>query len=110
MIELKNKDCKVGIDAGELVSYVCDNHEFIHQKGSPGWGSSDKEMFPIIGPLDKANLRIHTPTGKAVQDQHVLLMHIPYELITKYFLKEKDPRVWKYLLKNDDFGLNNLIT
>jgi hypothetical protein len=32
----------------------------------------------------------------------------PYELITKYFLKEKDPRVWKYLLKDDDFGLKNI--
>ncbi|RIV72085.1 aldose 1-epimerase [Flagellimonas aequoris] len=93
MVKLKNKDCTVGIDAGELVSFVCDGHEFIHQKGSPGWGSSDTEMFPVIGPLDKANFRIQTPKGEAIQDQHGLLRQIPYELIlqtesTAVFVKE----------------------
>ncbi len=93
MIELKNKDCKVGMDAGELVSFVYDGHEFIHQKGSSGWGSSDTEMFPIIGPVDKANFRVQTPKGEAIQDQHGLLRQIPYELIlqtesTGVFAKE----------------------
>ena len=83
MIELKNKDCTVGIDAGELVGFVCGGHEFIHQKGSPGWGSSDTEMFPIIGPLDMANFRVQTPKGEAVQDQHGLLRQIPYALVSQ---------------------------
>ncbi|RIV46868.1 aldose 1-epimerase [Flagellimonas pelagia] len=93
MVQLKNKDCTVSIDAGELVSFVCGGHEFIHQKRSPGWGSSDTEMFPVIGPLDKANFRIQTPKGEAIQDQHGLLRQIPYELIlqtesTAVFAKE----------------------
>jgi len=83
MVQLKNKECTVGIDAGELVSFVCHGHEYIHQKGSPGWGSSDTEMFPIIGPLDKANFRVNTPKGGAIQDQHGLLRQIPYELISQ---------------------------
>lgn len=83
MVKLKNKDSTVGIDAGELVSFVCGGHEFIHQKGSPGWGSSDTEMFPIIGPVDKANFRVQTPKGEAVQDQHGLLRQIPYELVSQ---------------------------
>lgn len=93
MIALNNKNCKVHIDEGELVSFVCGGHEFIHQKGSPGWGSSDTEMFPIIGPVDKANFRIQTPKGEAIQDQHGLLRQIPYELVsqsesTAVFVKE----------------------
>ena len=70
MVTLKNKNSQVGIDAGELVSYVVNGHEFIHQKGSPGWGSADTEMFPIIGPVNEAGFRVQTPKGSAVQDQH----------------------------------------
>lgn len=80
MIQLKNKKCIVGINAGELVSFVVDGHEFIHQKGSPGWGSSDTEMFPIIGPVNEANFRVKTPKGNAVQDQHGLLRQMEYGL------------------------------
>ena len=80
MIQLKNNTHTVGIDAGELVSFVVDGHEFIHQKGSPGWGSSDTEMFPIIGPVNEANFRVKTPKGQAVQDQHGLLRQMAYGL------------------------------
>ncbi|WP_108423720.1 aldose epimerase [Flagellimonas amoyensis] len=80
MVTLNSNHVKVGIDAGELVSFVVDGHEFIHQKGSPGWGSSDTEMFPIIGPVNEANFRVRTPKGEAVQDQHGLLRQMPYGL------------------------------
>src|SRR5690606_38635996 len=83
MIELRSKNSTVGIEQGELVSFISDGHQFIHQKGSPGWGSSDTEMFPIIGPLDQAGFRVKTPKGEAVQDQHGLLRQIPYALVEK---------------------------
>ncbi|GLU43906.1 aldose 1-epimerase [Allomuricauda sp. NBRC 101325] len=83
MFELKNKQASVRIDKGELVGYVLDGLEFIHQKGSPGWGSTDTEMFPIIGPVDQANFRVSTPKGEAIQDQHGLLRQFDYELISQ---------------------------
>ena len=55
---LKNKKTKVVIENGELISFQKDNNEYIHQKGSKGWGSSDIEMFPIIGPLSKNNYTV----------------------------------------------------
>lgn len=80
MIELKSKNATVGIDAGELVSFMVDGHEFIHQKGSPGWRSSDTEMFPIIGPVNEAGFNVQVPRGNAIQDQHGLLRELEYEL------------------------------
>ncbi len=68
----------VNIDAGELVSYQVNGHEFIHQKGSPGWRNSDTEMFPVIGPTNEANYRVTTPKGDAIQDQHGLLREMEY--------------------------------
>lgn len=70
----------VRTEAGELVSFTQDNYEYIHQKGSPGWRSSDTEMFPIIGPTSGANFRVQTPEGMAVQDQHGLLRELAYVL------------------------------
>ncbi|MFT6934715.1 MAG: hypothetical protein ACJAUQ_001105 [Maribacter sp.] len=70
----------VRIDAGELVGYTVSEYEFIHQKGSPGWRSSDTEMFPIIGPTDKANFRVLTPKGEAIQDQHGSLREMQYQI------------------------------
>merc|ERR1711998_102680 len=32
----------------------------------------------------------------------------PYQLITEYFLKHPDPRVWKWLLTNDGYGVQNV--
>lgn len=69
----------VRIEAGELVGYKVSDYEFIHQKGSPGWRSSDTEMFPIIGPTDQANFRVRTPKGEAIQDQHGLLREMQYK-------------------------------
>ncbi|MDB2606676.1 aldose 1-epimerase [Zobellia sp.] len=83
MIELKFENQKVGIDAGELVSYTVDGYEFIHQKGSPGWRSSDTEMFPLIGPTADAKFMVQTPRDIAVQDQHGLLREMAYEEVSK---------------------------
>nr|WP_297785468.1 aldose 1-epimerase [uncultured Allomuricauda sp.] len=80
MVTLTKHSAVVQIDAGELVSYVVNGHEFIHQKGSPGWSSADTEMFPIIGPVNEADFRVKTPKGEAVQDQHGHLRQMDYQL------------------------------
>lgn len=88
---LNNKIVKV--DAGELVSFQVHQHEFIHQKGNPGWRNADTEMFPIIGPTSEANFRVSTPKGDAIQDQHGLLRELQYHLVnasdTKAVFKKK---------------------
>lgn len=80
MVELVLGNQIVKINAGELVGYEVDGHEYIHQKGSPGWRDSDTEMFPIIGPTAEVDFEVVTPKGKAVQDQHGLLRELNYEL------------------------------
>ncbi len=70
----------VGIAEGELVSYQVSGREFMHQKGSPGWGSADTEMFPIIGPVNEAKFMVQVNKGQAIQDQHGLLRQFPYQL------------------------------
>ncbi|MEX0316114.1 MAG: aldose 1-epimerase [Allomuricauda sp.] len=105
MVHLQSKNSKVGIDQGELVSFINGNHEFIHQKGSPGWRSSDTEMFPIIGPVNEAGFKVHVPKGNAVQDQHGLLREMEYELISKTDLAaifKKEYRA-ETLIKNSKF-------
>ena len=93
MVKLVLGNQIVKIDAGELVGYKVDGHEYIHQKGSPGWRNSDTEMFPIIGPTAAIGFEIDTPRGKAVQDQHGLLRELHYELRSQskdsvFFTKE----------------------
>ncbi len=83
MIELRNKDQEVAIEAGELIGYRVAGHEYIHQKGDPGWRNSDTEMFPIIGPTAEAGFRVHVPRGNAILDQHGLLRELDYELINQ---------------------------
>ncbi len=81
MTTLKLDNLSVTIDAGSLVSFKADDHEYIHQVGSPGWGKSDDEMFPVIGPTDQAQFKVQTPSGEAIQDQHGLLRELEYQLI-----------------------------
>lgn len=81
MITLKLAQQTVQLDQGELVSYVVEGYEYMHQKGSPGWRSTDTEMFPIIGPTTTTNFRVWTPKGDAIQDQHGLLRELQYELL-----------------------------
>lgn len=83
MSTLELADQMVAIDKGELVGYVVDGHQYIHQKGSPGWRNSDTEMFPIIGPTSDANFQVQTPRDIAIQDQHGLLRELDYELVSK---------------------------
>lgn len=82
MIKLKNSKSSVTIDEGELVSYLFDGKEYIHQKGNKGWRKSDDEMFPIIGPTEKNDFIVHTKHGDAVQDQHGFLREMSYVLIS----------------------------
>jgi len=81
MVVLQNSNQVVKIDEGELVGYVVDEHEYIHQKGSPGWSSADTEMFPIIGPVNEARFRVSVPKGEAIQDQHGLLRQFGYTCV-----------------------------
>lgn len=71
------------IEAGELVGYQVNGHQFIHQKGSPGWRNADTEMFPIIGPTAEAGFQVQTPRDLAIQDQHGLLREMEYELVSQ---------------------------
>lgn len=80
LVILKNKNCQVIIEKGELVGFQKKNKEYIHQKGSNGWRNSDIEMFPIIGPVSKNNFRVQTKKGEAIQDQHGLLRELEYVL------------------------------
>ncbi len=83
MVHLQHKKQSVKIDAGELLSYMVDGDEYIHQKGSPGWRNSDTEMFPVIGPTAEAGFQVQTPRDIAIQDQHGLLREMDYELVSQ---------------------------
>ncbi|RXG15912.1 galactose mutarotase-like enzyme [Leeuwenhoekiella aestuarii] len=80
MTQLQLNNQAVSIDKGQLSSYKKDDHEYIHQVGSPGWGKSDDEMFPVIGPTDEAHFKVQTPKGEAILDQHGLLRELTYKL------------------------------
>lgn len=73
-----NEKITVLIQDGELVSYKAFNIEIIHQKGDPGWGNSEIEMFPIIGPTKENDFTVVTPKGKAKLDQHGILRAMKY--------------------------------
>jgi galactose mutarotase-like enzyme len=76
-----DKNFIVKIDQGELVSFIKNKEELIHQKGQPGWRNSDTEMFPVIGPTEATDFTISTPKGNAIQDQHGLLRELSYRLM-----------------------------
>jgi galactose mutarotase-like enzyme len=94
---LKNKECKVAIAKGELISFQKDGLEYMHQKGSKGWRNSDIEMFPVIGPISKNNFRVHTQKGDAIQDQHGMLRELNYTLVS---LDENTAKFIKKYQKN----------
>ena len=81
MLQLRKKEHQVVIENGELVSYRVGDHEYMHSGDEPGWGHSDTEMFPIIGPTAEAGFRVHVPRGNAILDQHGLLRELAYEVI-----------------------------
>jgi hypothetical protein len=76
-----DKNAIVKIDKGELVSFLKNAEELIHQKGQPGWRNSDTEMFPVIGPTEANGFMVSTPKGNAIQDQHGLLRELSYTLM-----------------------------
>ena len=78
---LKVGNQTVTIEGGELIGYTVSGHEFMHQKGNPGWRSVDTEMFPIIGPTNEAEFKVKTAKGHAIQDQHGLLREMSYGLL-----------------------------
>jgi len=78
---LKNNNSEVVIENGELISFQKDKQEYIHQKGNIGWRKSDDEMFPVIGPTDKNNFKVHTKNGDGIQDQHGLLREMTYNML-----------------------------
>lgn len=80
MTDLSMGSFRVDIEKGELRSYRHDGYEFMHQIGSPGWGNTDTEMFPVIGPTAEAGYRVQVPRGNAIQDQHGLLRELEYQL------------------------------
>jgi len=105
----------VTIDAGELVGFLVDYYQVIHQKGAPGWRSADTEMFPLIGPTAEAGFQVITPRGPAVQDQHGLLREMTYSCISKSKTKAVFEKVYlantpvrKVIILLFDFRLNNL--
>ena len=81
ILECKDRQSIVKIEAGELVSYIFNGEELIHQKGSPGWEKSDTEMFPVIGPVKANQYKINTLKGIGIQDQHGFLRELNYDLI-----------------------------
>ena len=76
-----DKNSIVKIEKGELVSFLKNKEELIHQKGQPGWRNSDTEMFPVIGPTEATDFKVSTPKGNAIQDQHGLLRELSYTLM-----------------------------
>ena len=75
-------DLRAEISAGELTSFRQGEHEFMHSPDEPGWGHSDTEMFPVIGPTAEAGYRVQVPRGNALQDQHGLLRELDYTLVS----------------------------
>lgn len=77
-----DKKSVITIDKGELVSYQVNNIEILHQKGDPGWGNTEIEMFPIIGATKENNFLIKTPKKEARLDQHGILRTLLYSTNT----------------------------
>ena len=75
-------ELRAEISAGELTSFRRGEHEFMHSPDEPGWGHSDTEMFPVVGPTAEIGYRVQVPRGNALQDQHGLLREMPYSLVS----------------------------
>ncbi|WP_282085882.1 aldose 1-epimerase [Aquimarina algiphila] len=79
-IKLRSDDnhSVVTIYKGELISYQLKGVEVMHQKGDPGWGSTEIEMFPIIGATAANDFSVQTAKGEAKLDQHGILRGMEY--------------------------------
>lgn len=65
---------------GELISYIKEGEELMHNREDEGWAFTDTEMFPIIGPTQANKYTVSTPKGDCKQDQHGLLREMTYTL------------------------------
>ncbi|WP_438712174.1 aldose 1-epimerase [Aquimarina muelleri] len=77
-----DKKSVISINKGELISYQVNNIEILHQKGDPGWGNTEIEMFPIIGATKENNFLVKTPKKEAKLDQHGILRALLYRMNT----------------------------
>ena len=104
-----DKNSIVKIDQGELVSFLKNKEELIHQKGEPGWRNSDTEMFPVIGPTEATNFVVTTPKGSAIQDQHGLLRELTYYLMEsgENFAAFQKNYIANTLVKNSKFPVKS---
>ena len=82
-IRLEQERLAIEIKAGELASLRYGAREYMHQANEPGWGHSDTEMFPIIGPTAQDAYRVQVPRGNAMLDQHGLFRELPYTLVSR---------------------------
>ncbi len=82
-LELSSSDqnSTINIEKGELISYKFDEAEIMHQKGDKGWGSTEIEMFPIIGATKENDFKVQTPKGNALLDQHGIARIMDYQLM-----------------------------
>jgi len=105
-----DKNSIVKIDQGELVSFIKNKEELIHQKGQPGWRNSDTEMFPVIGPTEVNDFMVSTPKGNAIQDQHGLLRELTYSLMEsgENFAAFQKDYVANNIVKNSKFPEKSL--
>lgn len=90
-----DKNTVIKIDKGELVSFINNNKEIIHQKESVGWDRSEIEMFPIIGPTFKNSNKVSTPKGYCIQDQHGFLRELKYDLLENSKTKAVFQKIYK---------------
>ncbi|SFR53374.1 Aldose 1-epimerase [Robiginitalea myxolifaciens] len=79
--ELHNEQIKITIRDGQLSGLLYGGRQWMHNPADPGWGHSDAEMFPIIGPTAEVAYRVQVPRGNALMDQHGFLRDMPYELL-----------------------------
>ncbi len=105
MVKLIGNNQEVGIEKGELVSYVVNGQEYMHQKGSPGWRNTDTEMFPIIGPTNEVGYSVAVPRANAIQDQHGLLRELEYVVLEQTTTQVTYSKVYKAgtLVKNSKY-------
>lgn len=90
-----DKNTVIKIDKGELVSFINNNKEIIHQKESVGWDRSEIEMFPIIGPTFKNSNKVSTLKGYCIQDQHGFLRELKYDLLENSKTKAVFQKIYK---------------
>ncbi|MGB5383166.1 MAG: hypothetical protein WBN19_04905 [Lutimonas sp.] len=73
---MDDKKSFVTIELGELISYIKNGEELVHQKGNQGWRNSDTKIFLVIGPTEANDFKVNIDSESAIQDQHLLLVEL----------------------------------